>query len=108
MLPVRILPKRNVEAPLSEKTPVNVENSETNQTMESFEVDSIELSTPELFSENDESTSFNQDLNSKNEPSIFENTTNEQITENQETEMFEDVNLEEDFEIPAFLRKQKN
>jgi len=86
----------------------SVQNNEINQTMDSFEVDSIELSTPELFSDNDDESSFNQDLNSKNEPLIFESTTDEQKTENAETEMFEEVNLEEDFEIPAFLRKQKN
>ena len=91
----------------------SVTNNEVNQTMDSFEVDSIELSksetsTPELFSDNDELGSFNQDLSNKNEPSIFENTIDEQKTENREIEMFEEVNLEEDFEIPAFLRKQKN
>ena len=85
-----------------------VTNNEVNQTMDSFEVDSIELSTPDLFSDNDELGSYNQDLSNKNEPSIFENTIDEQKTENRETEMFEEVNLEEDFEIPAFLRKQKN
>jgi len=85
-----------------------VTNNEVNQTMDSFEVDSIELSTPELFSNNDEASSFNQDINNKNEPSIFENEINGEKTENKETEMFEEINLEEDFEIPAFLRKQKN
>ena len=28
--------------------------------------------------------------------------------ESKEPEMFEELNLEEDFEIPAFLRRQKN
>ena len=41
---------------------------------------------------------------------MFENTIQETDKEAQikEQEMFEDTNLEEDFEIPAFLRRQKN
>ena len=42
-----------------------------------------------------------------NEPSIFENNSNNE-NEIKEQEMFEDTNQEEDFEIPAFLRRQKN
>ena len=73
-----------------------------------FEVDSIELATPQLFSNNEE-----------NLPNIFDNSTSEESfgtsveTDNKteiikESEMFEESALEEDFEIPAFLRKQKN
>ena len=58
-----------------------------------FEVDSIELATPELFSnDGNEDNSFNQDINSNEK----------------EPEMFAEDHKEEDFEIPAFLRKQKN
>ena len=32
----------------------------------------------------------------------------EHEAETKEREMFEESNMEEDFEIPAFLRKQKN
>jgi hypothetical protein len=59
--------------------------------MDTFEVDSIELATPELFSNSEDDNTINQENNYKKEP-----------------EMFEKSNLEEDFEIPAFLRRQKN
>ena len=41
---------------------------------------------------------------------MFDNINQEQEIgkEIKEQEMFEDTNLEEDFEIPAFLRRQKN
>jgi hypothetical protein len=77
--------------------------------MSTFEVDSIELATPELFSEASEDSSFNQD-NNTNEPNIFDNAIpqDKKKDEIKELEMFEDNNQEEDFEIPAFLRRQKN
>jgi cell division protein FtsZ len=92
----------------------NIENTYINKDISNsddvtrFEVDSIELTTPDLFSNNDEDVSFNQDLNNENEPKIFDNPKSEEETETKEPEMFEESNLEEDFEIPAFLRKQKN
>ena len=51
---------------------------------------------------------FNQDINNKKEPEVFENSNSKEETEIKEPELFEESNLEEDFEIPAFLRKQKN
>ena len=75
--------------------------------METFEVDSIELATPELFSDNEEKDLINQDVN-ENEPKIFESSKSEEEITTKEPEMFEESNLEEDFEIPAFLRRQKN
>ena len=39
---------------------------------------------------------------------MFENSKTEEKIEAKESEMFEEHNLEEDFEIPAFLRRQKN
>jgi hypothetical protein len=39
---------------------------------------------------------------------MFENSKTEEKIEAKEPEMFEEHNLEEDFEIPAFLRRQKN
>ena len=72
--------------------------------MPTFEVDSIELATPELFSDND---TLNQDNNNK-EQEIFESLESEEEVVTKETEMFEESNLDEDFEIPAFLRRQKN
>ena len=83
--------------------------SEDENNMPTFEVDSIELATPELFSDNGEDSSFNQDNNS-NEPNIFDSTNSQDRKEDEikEPEMFEENNQEEDFEIPAFLRRQKN
>ena len=85
----------------------NVENStvsnedQTNKDYEipKFEVDSIELATPELFSDN--SSLDSSDLNTENKEIEINQ-------ESKEPEMFEDKEFEEDFEIPAFLRKQKN
>ena len=71
-----------------------------------FEVDSIELATPELFSNDSENNSFNQD--NEKELEIFESVKAEKEAATKEPEMFENSELEEDFEIPAFLRKQKN
>ena len=80
------------------------QDSGINENMGTFEVDSIELTTPELFSNDEKNNSFNQEK----EPLIFENSKSEKKIEAKEPEMFEEHNLEEDFEIPAFLRRQKN
>ena len=64
------------------------EANEIKEDMSTFEVDSIEEVTPKLFSD---------DTNE-------ESATNE----NKEPELFEKEDGEEDFEIPAFLRRQKN
>jgi len=82
----------------------------------SFEVDSIELATPELFSENEENNVFNQENNTisynqennEAEPKVFEDMNIQEEKTEKEPEMFEETNSEEDFEIPAFLRRQKN
>ena len=71
-----------------------------------FEVDSIELATPELFSNDSENNSFNQD--NEKELEIFESVKAEKEATTKEPEMFEESNVEENFEIPAFLRRQKN
>jgi len=84
------------------------QDSEINENMGTFEVDSIELTTPELFSNDEKDNSFNQEINQEKEPLIFENSKSEEKIEAKEPEMFEEHNLEEDFEIPAFLRRQKN
>ena len=80
------------------------ENSNQDETP-NFEVDSIELATPELFSndlENDVSSK------SEKEPKIFDNIETNKESVTKEPEMFEESSQEEDFEIPAFLRRQKN
>jgi hypothetical protein len=96
---------------------VSLENVNYLNTMETqdseeptFEVDSIELATPELFSSKEEDRSMNV---IKNENELFENSSlskKDENIENSEPEMFDDSDSdsEEDFEIPAFLRKQKN
>ena len=85
------------------------ENYQTKDDTPTFEVDSIELATPELFSnetDNNLTAQLNQD---EQEPTVFEKAnTQKKEEEIKEPEMFEESNLEEDFEIPAFLRKQKN
>ena len=87
----------------------NLENdSKSEQDMSAFEVESIELATPELFSAEEENSSFNQENNSTDEINIFENSSTQEESKDKEPEMFEENNSEEDFEIPAFLRKQKN
>jgi len=91
----------------------NVENIstdkdfESDENMETFEIDSIELATPELFSDSGDNGLINQDNNEK-EPKIFESSKSDGENLTKEPEMFEESNLEEDFEIPAFLRRQKN
>ena len=82
----------------------NIDEDIKNQDLPTFEVESIELATPELFSKDDEETSFNQDTFAENN----ENINQTKDTEIKEPEMFEESNQEENFEIPAFLRKQKN
>ena len=84
------------------------EDKDKEQNLSEFEVDSIELATPELFSDNNEDDTFNQDTQSENEPEVFETSQGEEKILTKEPEMFEESNMEEDFEIPAFLRRQKN
>ncbi len=85
----------------------NIHNTQKDENMDTFEVDSIELKTPELFSDQNEQDSFNQDNEGSKEPEIFESLKSEE-NKPDEPEMFEETNQEEDFEIPAFLRRQKN
>ena len=51
-------------------------------------------------------------LSSENEKDkvheIFESHDKEEISETKEPEMFDELDNEEDFEIPAFLRRQRN
>ena len=84
-----------------------------------FEVDSIELATPQLFSENEEASLpenyNNNEINSELfDVPIIENSSHDEIKnedhleKEKEPKMFKDSESEEDFEIPAFLRRQKN
>ena len=90
-----------------ENTSQTEENFKNEDEIVKFEVDSIELATPELSSNDLESNLLNQE-NNEEELKVFENSNPEKETEIKEPEMFEESNLEEDFEIPAFLRRQKN
>ncbi len=91
----------------------NIENTdqsiafEENKDPLNFEVDSIELTTPQLFSDENQDDYLNQD-NQENETKLFDDSNSAKEDREKEPEMFEETNLEEDFEIPAFLRKQKN
>jgi len=86
----------------------NKEGTEANNEIPNFEVDSIELVNPELFSYDEEINSSNLDNTNDREPEIFENSESKENFEIKKPEMFEETDLEVDFEIPAFLRRQKN
>ena len=90
-----------------ENTSQTEENFKNEDEVVKFEVDSIELATPELQSNDLESNLLNQE-NDEEELKVFENSNRGKETEIKEPEMFEESNLEENFEIPAFLRRQKN
>ena len=88
---------------------VDNENHSENETdIPAFEVDSIELATPELFTDKEDNSFYNQDIDNEKETTIFENAKSKEEIATKEPEMFEESNLEENFEIPAFLRRQKN
>jgi len=58
-----------------------------------------------------ENKNLNEELKGEEEPKIFEKSdseTNLEAKEPKEPEMFENPDSEDDFEIPAFLRRQKN
>ena len=104
----------------------NMESTTKDDDIPNFEVDSIELATPDLFSNNeDESGISNKEISQETEIEIFENSSSKENLETQESEMFsnsdsmenlktkepemfENSDSDEDFEIPAFLRRQKN
>jgi hypothetical protein len=81
-----------------------------------FEVESIELVTPQLFSDDENINALNDENNTNiipniadgKESEIIENLESKEKIETKEPLLFEDSETEEDFEIPAFLRRQKN
>ena len=87
-----------------------LQNQEQDKEVPNFEVESIELATPELFVDQKNTDDMNQDQSS--DMQVFEDYKNENnsetITEAKDPEMFENLDDEKDFEIPAFLRRQKN
>jgi len=91
----------------------NSENNVMDNDTPNFEVESIELASPQLFSDEEMSHSTNENHDDQtNEIKMFDQTIPEENTEelykDKEPEMFSDADSEEDFEIPAFLRRQKN
>ena len=97
----------------------SLEENSSEDVIPKFEVDSIELASPQLFSEEEMTHEINENKdNSPNEMTMFDQTNpvehiegSVQVKENNEVkepEMFEEKDSEDDFEIPAFLRRQKN
>jgi len=86
----------------------NDKDSKLNDDVPNFEVDSIELATPEFFSDDAVTNLSNDEKIEEKDLKMFENSNYEKANKIKEQEMFEETNLEEDFEIPAFLRRQKN
>ena len=91
-----------------ENIPINEEYFEKEIETPNFEIDSIELAEPQLFSDDKEISRTGHENKDKKEPEAFESQDSEEISEIKEPEMFESSNLEDDLEIPAFLRRQKN
>ena len=91
----------------------NVENNPINEKEEeipNFEVESIELANPKLFSEDEEINSLNKESVNERASETLENSNFEKDSEvkTEEPELFENSDSEDNFEIPAFLRRQKN
>ena len=78
----------------------NLESEQKNEVENNYSND-VDFSTNKNFPTEEETT-----------PDLFSNDTNfsdsQNLEENKEPEMFENQDTEEDFEIPAFLRRQKN
>tara|TARA_B100000029_G_scaffold88322_1_gene78192 strand:- start:677 stop:2173 length:1497 start_codon:yes stop_codon:yes gene_type:complete len=76
-----------------------------------FEVESIELATPQLFTDEEQNQTLNIEKNQEEEIKMFDSSISEEVSDNKdekEPEMFTEAESEDDFEIPAFLRRQKN
>ena len=91
-----------------EKIPINEEYLKKEDEISNFEVDSIELADPQLFSDDEEINTTNHENKDEKESEAFESRDSEENSEIKEPEMFESSDLEDDLEIPAFLRRQKN
>ena len=91
-----------------EKNPINEEYLTKEDEIPNFEVDSIELADPQLFSDDEEINTTNHENKDEKESKAFESRDSEENSEIKEPEMFESTDLEDDLEIPAFLRRQKN
>ena len=93
-----------------------MENIPKQDEVPNFEVESIELVTPQLFSDDENINALNDENNTNiipniadgKESEIIENLESKEKIETKEPLLFEDSETEENFEIPAFLRRQKN
>ena len=92
----------------------NKQNHQNDSAMPNFEVESIELTTPQLFSEEAQVKGQEEQVNKGNfdeKLSMFDNELSESTKEynekEKEPEMFDSLDQDEDLEIPAFLRRQK-
>jgi len=86
----------------------NESDLKSDEEIPNFEVDSIELAAPQLFSDDEKVDFPNHENKEDKEIEMFENSDIKENSEIKEPEMFEKQDSEEDFEIPAFLRRQKN
>ncbi len=81
-------------------------NQDVDKDISEFEVDSIELASPKLFS--DEENISNAEETNEKSPEASTSFGLEKDFDNKEPEMFDNLDSEENLEIPAFLRRQKN
>ncbi len=84
------------------------EMSRSDDEMPNFEVDSIELANPQSFSDDKETNFIDTKNNNEEGPEVYENQDVKEDHKTKEPELFENSESEENFEIPAFLRRQKN
>ena len=84
------------------------EMSRSDDELPNFEVDSIELANPQSFSDDKETNFIDTKNNNEEGPEIYENQDVKEDHKTKEPELFENSESEENFEIPAFLRRQKN
>ena len=94
-----------------EESEANNETNKNSDGLPTFEVDSIELANPKLFSDDGDINHLESEEKNDEGLEVFEKKDFEQnsvSSETKEPEMFENQDAEDNFEIPAFLRRQKN
>ena len=91
-----------------ENIPIKEEYLKKENEIPNFEVDSIELVNSQPFSEDEKINTTNHEKKDEKELEAFESQDSKENFEMKEPEMFERSDLEDDLEIPAFLRRQKN
>ena len=66
------------------------------------------MANPQLFSEGTETNFMDAENTNEKKLEVDGSPDHKEILATKEPEMFENLESEEDFEIPAFLRRQKN